>query len=276
MTGLSILKLLPKPGAIVGGRILYEDQDLLQLSENEMVAIRGSKISMIFQNPRECLNPVMRVGDQLRLVYRAHGRTEPRLYLEQAAQMLRELRLPHPERILQSYPHQLSGGMCQRVMIALALACSPRLLIADEATTGLDTTVQLQLIAILKSLREKKALTELIITHDLGIVAELCDRVAVMYAGEIVESGPVGKIFAHPRHPYTVGLLAARPRIGAGNDVYSIPGRVPDFLSLPPGCSFSPRCEHMLEKCAGSAPVPVEVEAGHQVRCFLSQGRGLS
>lgn len=276
VTALSILRLLPKAGAAVSGQILFEGRDLLQLSEKEMVAVRGAKIAMIFQNPRECLNPTMRVGNQLRLVYQARGIVEAGLYHSEAVRMLRELGLPDPERTLRAYPHELSGGMCQRVMIALALACSPQLLIADEATTGLDVTIQLQLIRILKSLRDQKGLTEIIITHDLGIVAEMCDRVAVMYTGDIVESGPVSDVFAHPRHPYTVGLLAARPRIGTREEIRSMPGRVPNLLNLPSGCPFRTRCGYALEECSNTVPPTVDVQEGHQVKCFLSDGRGLS
>lgn len=271
VTGLSILRLLPKGGTIVGGRILFQGQDLVGLSEKEMIRIRGAGIAMVFQNPRESLNPLLTVGDQLALVYRARGVREQRQHRKMAALSLRELQMPDAQRALRSYPHELSGGMCQRVMIALALACSPRLLIADEATTGLDVTVQLQIIEILKALRESKRLTELIITHDLGVVAELCDRVAVMYAGEIVELGQVNEVFAHPTHPYTIGLLAARPKIGIMEEIASIPGRVPDFLNLPPGCAFRPRCSYALEKCASLTPHPVEVETDHHVACFLCE-----
>ena len=227
VTALSVVRLLPQQGRITNGRVLFQDQDLVPIPIQAVRRIRGNEISMIFQNPRSSLNPVFRVGALMREVLRVHGGFRRANADEQAMRLLADVGLPDPASVLRRYPHQLSGGMAQRVMIALALASSPRLLIADEPTTALDVTIQHQIIVLLKRLRAERGLTQIVITHNLGVVAELCDRVAVMYAGTIVEDGPTVPIFDEPRHPYTRGLLAARARTDTTTILASIPGQVP-------------------------------------------------
>jgi oligopeptide/dipeptide ABC transporter ATP-binding protein len=269
VTGLSILRMVPTPGRVVGGEILFDGRDFLSLSEREMQEVRGRGIAMIFQNPRECLNPVVTVGKQLCLVYQTHRGGSQRQARQMALESLRGLGLPHPDKIMNSYPHELSGGMCQRVMIALAIASQPKLLIADEATTALDVTIQLQLLRLLAGLRVEKGLAELVISHDLGVIAELCDRAYVMYLGEIVESGPVGELFQHPRHPYTQGLMSARPRVGSTAVPERIPGEIAEFSELPSGCRFHPRCPQAEARCRSHRPTTVQIAPDHQIQCVL-------
>jgi oligopeptide/dipeptide ABC transporter ATP-binding protein len=295
VTALSILGLLQTPpGRIAGGQVLFEGQDLLKLSESRMERIRGSDISMIFQEPMTSLNPVFSVGDQIMETIRIHEKLGPKATRDRAIEMLEKVGIPSPERRIDDYPHQLSGGMRQRVMIAMALACSPKLLLADEPTTALDVTIQAQILDLLRSLRQRMGLALLLITHDLGVVAEMADRVAVMYSGRIVEEAPVRTLFADPKHPYTRGLMASIPGGAPGTRLRAIQGTVPPLGELPPGCSFTPRCPNRFEPCArafpgttvftdlppegGSHATPVEkdsrgfrlqAEGRHTTRCYL-------
>ena len=272
VTAYSILRLVQQPGWIAGGEIRLEGRDLLALAEREMREVRGKEISMIFQDPRGFLDPVTRVGSVLREIYRTHERSSRSEAKQRALELLRTVGLPAPERVYRAYPHELSGGMAQRAMIALALACSPKLLIADEPTTALDVTIQIQIVRLLAELRERLGLTILLITHNLSVVAEVCDRVAVMYAGEIVETAPALEVFERPRHPYTVGLLGARPRVTSVEERLSdIPGRVPDLLDLPCGCRFHPRCFLGDERCRIEAPALRALGPDHRSRCHYAE-----
>jgi peptide/nickel transport system ATP-binding protein len=271
VTALSVLRLIRPPGRIVSGRILFQGTDLLTLSEAQMEQVRGRQIAMIFQQPRESLNPVLSIETQLRMVLRQHSGLDGQAALARARELLRQVELPDANRILRSYPHELSGGMCQRVMIALCLACRPRLLIADEATTALDVTVQLQILRLLRQLRAELGLTLIVITHNLGVVAELCQWVAVMYAGELVEFAPAGQLFRAPRHPYAARLLACRPAFDATADLPVIPGAVPDLLTRPSGCPFHPRCHRAQPRCQQEHPGLEERSPGHRVRCFFPE-----
>ena len=267
VTALSVLQLLRRPGRVVGGRALFRGVDLLTLDARAMRAIRGDMISMIFQNPRSSLNPVFTVGKVLREVLRVHSGLGGSQAASRAMALLDDVGIPDPESILRRYPHQLSGGMAQRVMVALALASSPHLLLADEPTTALDVTIQHQIITLLARLRAERGLAQVIITHNLGVIAELCDRVAVMYAGMIVEEAPVEAIFDEPCHPYTQGLLAARARADRAADLASIPGQVPDLRRRPSGCPFHPRCTHARDVCAEVRPPLEEAGSRHRVAC---------
>ena len=271
VTALSVLRLVAPPGRIAGGEILFEGRNLLALSEREMRAIRGDDIAMIFQDPMTSLNPVFTVGEQIAEAIRLHRGVSKREAWNQAVEGMRDVAIPAPEVRAKNYPHEMSGGMRQRVMIAMALACDPKLLIADEPTTALDVTIQAQILELLNELREKRQLALLLITHDLGVVAETADRVAVMYAGQIVEEAPVRELFAAPRHPYTEGLLRAVPKLGskaAGQArLQTIEGVVPNPLALPPGCRFAPRCPHAQPKC-NAGPIPlVSVSETQASRC---------
>lgn len=275
VTAYSIARLVRPPGRVVGGEVRLEGRDLLALPEKRMRDVRGKEISMIFQDPRGFLDPVCRVGAVLQEVYRTHEGGSRREARERSLELLRAVGLPAPERVYRAYPHELSGGMAQRAMIALALACSPKLLIADEPTTALDVTIQIQIVRLLASLRDRLGLTILLITHNLSVVAEVCDRVAVMYAGEIVETAPAHEIYARPRHPYTVGLLGARPRISAVEERLSdIRGRVPDLHDLPTGCRFHPRCFLGDERCRNEAPALRRLAAAHESRCHYAEQLG--
>jgi oligopeptide/dipeptide ABC transporter ATP-binding protein len=272
VTALSVMRLVSPPGRIVGGEIWFEGRDLLKLSEAEMRKLRGDDIAMIFQDPMTSLNPVYTVGEQIAEAIRLHRGVPKKEAWNQAVEGMRDVAIPAPEVRARNYPHEMSGGMRQRVMIAMALACDPKLLIADEPTTALDVTIQAQILELLAELREKRRLGLLLITHDLGVVAETADRVAVMYAGKIVEEAPVRELFRAPRHPYTEGLLRAVPRLNeAGRErktrLATIEGVVPNPLELPPGCRFAPRCPHAADKCrAGEIPL-IEVSAQHSSRC---------
>jgi oligopeptide/dipeptide ABC transporter ATP-binding protein len=276
-TALSILRLV-EPGRVAGGRLVFEGRDLLRLSEKEMRQVRGARIGMVFQEAAAALNPVMRVGSQVSEALRVHRRLSRREAREQAIRLLRLVALSEPERQARAYPHELSGGMKQRVMLAIALSCSPSLVIADEPTTALDVTIQAQILALLRGLRDELELTVLLITHDLGVVAENADRVGVMYAGRLVEEAPVADLFRDPRHPYTCGLLRATP----GRDVVAdrgarsrtrylptLPGAVPDPARPPRGCRFHPRCDDRFEPCMDRDPPEIEVGKGRRVACFL-------
>jgi oligopeptide/dipeptide ABC transporter ATP-binding protein len=273
VTALSIMRLVSPPGRIVGGEIIFEGRDLLKLGEAEMRAIRGDDVAMIFQDPMTSLNPVYTVGDQIAEAIRLHRKVSNKEAWNQAVEGMRDVAIPAPEARARSYPHEMSGGMRQRVMIAMALACDPKLLIADEPTTALDVTIQAQILELLTELRERRNLALLLITHDLGVVAETSDRVAVMYAGKIVEEASARELFNRPRHPYTEGLLRAVPRLDESTAekkrrLRTIEGVVPNPLNLPPGCRFAPRCEHARDKCReGEIPL-IDLGAGHSSRCI--------
>ncbi len=274
VTSFSIMRLVGIPGKIVDGEILFEGQNLLKLSESEMMRIRGNRISMIFQQPTSCLNPVFKVGDQISEVLDIHQKLGKDRGRQRSIDLLRTVGIPEPEKRVDAYPHELSGGMAQRVMIAMALACVPELLIADEPTTALDVTIQAQILDLLRNLRSQTDTSIILITHDLGIVAEMCERVAVMYAGRIVEETDVVTLFAKPKHPYTVGLIGSVPVLGQIRDkLHVIPGTVPNLIDLPPGCKFAPRCqarvEHNLGICTQEEPELLPAEPRHTVRCWL-------
>jgi oligopeptide/dipeptide ABC transporter ATP-binding protein len=274
-TGLALLRLV-EPGHVAGGRIVFEGRDLLSLDEKKMREVRGGRIGMVFQEAAAALNPVMRVGSQVAEPLRAHRSMKRREAWAEAVRLLSLVALPDPERHARAYPHELSGGMKQRVMIAIALSCSPSLLIADEPTTALDVTIQAQILALLRSLREELDLTVLHIAHDLGVVAENADRVGVMYAGRLVEESPVASLFDDPRHPYTRGLLRSMPSVrdvaatpGARRRLRTLPGAVPDPASPPPGCRFHPRCPDVFSPCRDKEPPELSTGPGRRVACFL-------
>jgi len=273
VTALSVLRLIPNPpGKIVGGNIFLDGRDLLKLPEDEMRKVRGASISMIFQEPMTSLNPVFTVGDQIAEGIRLHQGLSKRESWNKAIEMLRLVRIPDPDRRVKEYPHQMSGGMRQRVMIAMALSCNPQLLIADEPTTALDVTIQAQILELLGQLKSELGMAVMLITHDLGVVADTAARVAVMYAGRVVEEAPVLELFTHPKHPYTQGLLNSIPRIEKSERrprLQAIPGMVPDMLELPRGCKFQARCSKVFEPCYGEEPQLKEVAPNHRVRCYL-------
>jgi peptide/nickel transport system ATP-binding protein len=274
VTALSILKLITPPGRILGGAILHHGTDLLSLAEREVRKRRGNDISMVFQEPMASLNPVMKIGDQIAEPLRVHRGMRKKDAWARAAELLELVSIPDPRRRLDDYPHQMSGGMRQRVMIAMALACDPELLVADEPTTALDVTIQAQILELLDDLRRRLDLAVLLITHDLGVVAEFCERVLVMYAGRIVEEASVRELFALPRHPYTRGLLASLPVLSGGEGqsrLRAIPGMVPDIRSLPAGCAFHPRCADVMQRCRGEVPALMSPDGSSpaHVRCFL-------
>jgi oligopeptide/dipeptide ABC transporter ATP-binding protein len=274
ITALSIMRLIAPPGKIVAGQIIFDDKDLLKLSNEEMRAIRGDDIAMIFQDPMTSLNPVYTVGEQIAEALRLHRKLSHKAAREGAIEAMREVSIPDPARRVNDYPHQLSGGMRQRVMIAMALACDPKLLIADEPTTALDVTIQAQILELLDELRKTRELAVLLITHDLGVVAEVADRVAVMYTGKIVEESPVDELFARPKHPYTEGLLRSVPKLTAADVIRkqrleTIEGTVPRPTDLPPGCHFAPRCPYRMPRCIEGEILLYELADAVQVRCVL-------
>ncbi|MGH7786396.1 MAG: ABC transporter ATP-binding protein [Candidatus Binatia bacterium] len=270
MTALSIMRLVPAPGRIAGGSIEFDGQDVLALAEPAMRALRGGRIGMIFQEPMTALNPVFTVGDQIDEAIRLHRTIDRRAARAETVELLRLVEMAEPEQRAAAYPHQLSGGMRQRVMIAMALACAPRLLIADEPTTALDVTIQAQILDLLAELQRRLGMALLLVTHDLGIVAERADHVAIMYAGRVVEQGRAADVFRQPLHPYTRGLLDSIPRIGAARRrrLDAIPGVVPDLLHLPSGCRFRDRCRLAIEACAAADPALVEHAPGHTAACI--------
>jgi oligopeptide/dipeptide ABC transporter ATP-binding protein len=273
VTGYAVLRMVPHPGEITAGRIQFQGEDLLKKSEPEMQRVRGGRIAMIFQDPSASLNPVFTIGNQATRVIRQHVPVGQQEAHQRALEMFDAVGLPDPARVLKAYPHELSGGMKQRVMIAMALSCGAELLIADEPTTALDVTIQAQILALLAQLRETQGVSILLITHDLGVVAETCDRVGVAYAGCIVEMGEADDVLYRMKHPYTQGLLGALPRpTQRGQVLQSIEGSVPDGLLLPTGCPFHPRCPKVMETCHGEKPplIPVGVE-GHAAACYLYQ-----
>jgi oligopeptide/dipeptide ABC transporter ATP-binding protein len=272
VTGRSILRLLPHPGEISEGSIIFDGQDILALSEHDMQQIRGKRIAMIFQNPATALNPVYTIGQQIIFVMKHHGVAKGADLMESALRLLDDVGLPDPASLMDVYPHQLSGGMQQRAMIAIALSSNPNLLIADEPTTALDVTIQAQILALLNSLQHARNISILLITHNLGVIAETCQRVVVLYAGRIAEHGEVRDIFHRPHHPYTQGLLAALPNPGSRGDALNvIPGIVPSGLDPAPGCGFAPRCEHVMDVCLQRRPLFSKVGPGHQTACFLHE-----
>lgn len=277
ITCQSLLRLVPAPaGRIVGGEILLQGENLLSKPEKEMAQIRGCKVSMILQDPMASLNPVLTIGAQVAEPVKIHQRLAPRLVWEKAREMLRLVRIPSPEVRMKEYPHQMSGGMRQRVVGAIMLSCQPRLLIADEPTTSLDVTIQAQYLRLLKELQQQQNFALIVVTHDLGIVAKICDRVAVMYAGKIVENGDVRDIFYHPAHPYTKALLGSLPKIYEREDrLTTIEGQPPELHDLPQGCSFFPRCSVAQDKCQREYPPRSEIKEGHLAHCWLcASGKG--
>jgi oligopeptide/dipeptide ABC transporter ATP-binding protein len=271
VTALAILRLLRPPARVVGGRIEFAGRDLLGLSEEEMRAVRGSQISMVFQSPRTSLNPVLPVGRQIERLLALHGAAAPGQARERAVAMLREVGIAEPERRAGQYAHQLSGGMCQRVMIAMALATNPRLLIADEPTTGLDVSIAAQILELLRDLGRRTGAAILLITHDLGVVARLCDRVVVMHAGQTVEWARVRRLFHAPAHPYTRALLRSIPRVDGAGAMEPIPGGVPSLLAPPPGCRFASRCSLVQAECAAHVSVRT-IGEDHAVACVAVEG----
>ena len=272
LTALSILGLVPDPGRITAGRVRFRGRDLTRLSDSALRRYRGARIAMIFQEPGTALNPVFTIGFQVAEAIRAHRRLSRRRALAEAEELLERVAIPDPHQRLGDYPHQLSGGQRQRVMIAMALAAGPDLLLADEPTTALDVTIQAQILELLESLRRELGLAVLLITHDLAVVAETCERVVVMYAGEVVEQAPAGALFTRPAHPYTRGLLGALPRLGAEVErggLATIPGTVPDPAELPPGCPFHPRCPDRMPVCDRRSPALYRVGEATRARCFL-------
>ncbi|MEE9276302.1 MAG: ABC transporter ATP-binding protein [bacterium] len=277
VTALSILRLVPQPpGRIFGGGIHFEGKDITQLPAKELRKVRGNKISMIFQEPMTSLNPVFTIGFQIAEALMLHQGMTRKEAMGKAAEMLHLVGIPLPQQRVKEYPHQLSGGMRQRAMIAMALSCNPRILLADEPTTALDVTIQAQILDLMMKLREELGTAIILITHDLGLVAETCDRVIVMYAGKVVEEAPVEEIFGNPLHPYTIGLLNSIPKLRLSADggegkvrLQEIPGMVPGLHRLPTGCSFNPRCPKVFDRCRQEEAGLLEVEPNHFVRCFL-------
>ena len=276
VTSLSIMRLIGVPGKIVDGEIKFEGRDLLHMSESEMVDMRGNRISMIFQQPQSSLNPVFKVGDQVAEVLQIHQNMGREESWEKAVDLLRLVGIPDPEKKAHAFPHEMSGGQAQRVMIAMALALNPQLLLADEPTTALDVTIQAQILDLMRDLRTRMDTSVILITHDLGVIAEMADRVAVMYAGRIVEEADIQTIYEKPLHPYTQGLIASIPVLGKIQERLDvIPGSVPNLINLPPGCKFAPRCrsrlEHKLTICTEVEPDLIPILPKHTVRCWLYQ-----
>lgn len=272
ITAMSVMRLIPNPpGRIVGGSILYKGTDLVTMSETKMRDIRGNQISMIFQDPMTSLNPVLTVGFQIAEVLFIHRRRTKKEAMQRAVEMLQQVGIPEPEKRARNYPHQLSGGMRQRAMIAMALACNPSLLIADEPTTALDVTIQAQILDLMQKLQEQTGTAIIMITHDLGVVAELCRKVLVMYAGEPVEQGSAEDIFNNPCHPYTRGLLTSMPNLETDEKVKLTPidGVPPDLRNLPPGCNFAARCRQATDQCRTFKPPALQIKPGHTVACHL-------
>jgi len=270
---LSIMRLVPGNGKTIAGEILFSGQDLLKLSEEEMRARRGSEISMIFQEPMTSLNPVFRIGEQIAEAIRLHQNLPAKEAMALSVELLREVGIPEPEKRVRDYPHNLSGGMRQRVMIAMAMSCHPRLLLADEPTTALDVTIQAQILDLISDLKEKNNMAVIFITHDLGVIAQAAQKVAVMYAGKIVESAAVDALFANPLHPYTQGLLESIPArcietTGKGDYLKTIPGSVPGLYDFVQGCRFHDRCSYAMDVCAKQEPSFLELEQGHFVSCW--------
>lgn len=278
VASFSIMRLIGAPGRIIEGSIIFDGKNLLDLAESEMQQIRGNRISMIFQQPTGSLNPVLKVGDQIAEVLEIHQGLDRQASWQRALELMQMVGIPAPSHKAHAYPHEISGGQAQRVMIAMALACTPELLIADEPTTALDVTIQAQILDLMRELQHKMNTAIILITHDLGIVAEMVDQVAVMYAGRIVEQTDVDRLFLAPKHPYTQGLIASVPVMGVVQEkLTTIPGSVPNLINLPPGCKFAPRCrariEHKLKICTKEEPALKPIAPGHTVRCWLYPDR---
>lgn len=275
VTSLSIMGLVPKPpGKIVGGKILFQNEDLTKATEKRMRKIRGNDIAMIFQEPMTSLNPVFTIGNQLIEAIRIHKKYRKQEARQRAIEIMKLVGLPRAEELLNEYPHQLSGGMRQRVMIAMAMVCDPKLLIADEPTTALDVTIQAQILKLMKQLNKELNTAIILITHDLGVVAEVCDRIIVMYSGKVVEEGDVQTIFKNPQHPYTKGLIQSVPDMrNKQQRLYSIPGNVPRPGSVNQGCRFAARCEFAMNRCWSENPDLYVTQEGHQTRCFLHESK---
>jgi len=274
VTAKSILRLIPSPpGKITGGEILFDGKDILQMDMDNLMKIRGNAISMIFQEPMSSLNPVFTCGDQIKEGVRLHQNMDNKAARQKAIELLKMVGIPMPEQRIDSYPHELSGGMRQRIMIAMALSCSPQLLIADEPTTALDPTIQAQILDLIRKVQKEIGMSVMYITHDLGVVAETCDRVMVMYAGQIVEKADVAELFTKPGHPYTQGLLKAIPRLNTKRErLYVIKGMVPHFADMPVGCSFHPRCPYADARCVEQKPTLFAIKEGHMAACWKIQG----
>ncbi|MGN8227733.1 ABC transporter ATP-binding protein [Paenibacillus polymyxa] len=273
ITSLSIMQLLPKGlGKVAAGEVRFNGENMLDFSERKMRSIRGNEMAMIFQEPMTSLNPVFKIGKQIAESARYHHGVSKHKAKDMAVEMLTKVRIPRPEKVAASYPHELSGGMRQRVMIAMAMVCNPKLLIADEPTTALDVTIQAQILDLMRELQKSEGTSILMITHDLGVVAEMCDRVVIMYAGQVVEETDVKTLFKDPKHPYTQSLLASLPQLNSDQErLASIPGQVPNPLDMPKGCRFALRCQFAKEICRAEAPELTEVEPGHKSRCLLQQ-----
>jgi oligopeptide/dipeptide ABC transporter, ATP-binding protein, C-terminal domain len=274
VTAMSIMRLVAPPGRITAGQVHFKGRNLADLSEREMRTVRGNDIAMVFQEPMTSLNPVFKIGAQVAEAVRIHNKVSRKEAWKRAGEMLELVSIPDPIKRLDDYPHQLSGGMRQRVMIAMALSCNPELLIADEPTTALDVTIQAQIMELLASLQQRLGLAILLITHDLGVVAEFCERVIVMYTGRVFEESPVRDLFANPAHPYTRGLLKSLPSVSAGDPAAprrlpTIKGMVPSITNLPPGCKFNPRCPDVMDICLGNEPARMTVGPEHDARCYL-------
>lgn len=270
ISSLSIMGLLPSSGEVKSGSIMFKGKDLTKLTKNQMQKIRGNEIAMIFQEPMTSLNPAFRIGNQIMEPLMIHEKLSKSEARKKAIELLKLVEIPESEQRIDAYPHELSGGMRQRVMIAIALACNPEILIADEPTTALDVTIQAQILEIMKKLKDDHNTAVILISHDLGVIAEMCDRVVVMYAGRIVEEGPAVDIFTNPQHPYTKGLLKSIPSLKEKKErLYAIDGNVPTPDKMPKGCRFAPRCEHAFGKCWESAPPATVIEGEHKSSCFL-------
>jgi peptide/nickel transport system ATP-binding protein len=268
VTALSILRIVPRPGKIIDGRIIYKGENLLEKTENDLQKIRGKEIAYIFQDPATSLNPVFNIADQLIEVIRRHQSVTKKEALEKAVELLRLVEIPDPEIKIWNYPHQLSGGMKQRIAVARALSCQPSLLLADEPTTNLDVTIQAQILQLMKSLKEKLGMSMILITHDMGVVAGVADRITVLYAGRICETADTKTIFYKPKHPYTVALLTSVPSLALRREKLAvIPGAIPNLIEPPTGCRFHPRCEYAKAECAKEIPPLEEIEPGHYVAC---------
>ena len=275
ITSLSIMRLLPKDTARTEGSIQFCGQELLRLPESEMHSIRGNQISMVFQEPMTSLNPVHTIGKQIDETILLHMKLSRKEARALTLEMLSKVGIPRPEAIAKDYPYQLSGGMRQRVMIAMALVCSPELLIADEPTTALDVTIQAQILDLMRLMREKMGASIIMVTHDLGVIAEMCERVLVMYAGQIVEEADVVNLFKDPKHPYTVGLMKSIPQLNKKvSRLIPIPGQVPPSSNMPPGCRFAPRCQQVMDRCRIEKPQLLTVQEGHNCRCWLYEKGG--
>ena len=268
MTSLCIMQLLNSPPAVINGSIKLRGRELLALTDKQMQLIRGNKISMIFQEPMTSLNPVFTIGDQLCETFMLHQGLSRKEAMKKAVELLEMVKIPEPQQRVKEYPHQLSGGMRQRVMIAMALACHPELLIADEPTTALDVTIQAQVLDLMRELQKEMGTAIAFITHDLGVVSEMCDRVIVLYCGEMMEEASVDEIFENPKHPYTEGLMATLPKFDQPGHLATIPGTVPPSGKYPKGCVFAPRCQYATEQCHGCKPPVTDLGNGHKVRCF--------